>query len=143
MTRSRQRPEPLSEFSEWHRGNMPSWYKWVDADYIGYIDPFRHPDHGYEPYIILELIHVRNRDKWGEGVRRRYPLHEHKERFYTALNEQLDAPVYVLWHPTDCDEFVIQKLDSEKTQHLDRAEFADLLDTHRKKAVAGGGETYD
>lgn len=141
MTRSRQRPEPLGEFSEWHRNKMPSWYKWIDADYVGYIDPQRHPNHAYEPYIVLELIHVRNRSKWDKNVHRKYPLHGHKEEFYKALNEQLDAPVYIVWHPSACDEFVVRKLNEESTQHLKRQGFADLLDAHRKKAVTDGGES--
>jgi hypothetical protein len=140
MTRSRQRPEPLGEFSEWHRNKMPSWYKWIDADYVGYLDPQRHPNHAYEPYIVLELIHVRNRSKWGKNVNENYPLHSHKEEFYKALHEQLKLPVYIVWHPSECDEFVVRKLDEEHTAHLARAGFADLLDAHRKKAVANRGE---
>ena len=134
MTRSRQRPEPLGEFSEWHRDNIPSRYKWIDADYVGYIDPQRHPNHAYEPYIVLELIHVRNRSKWDENVHNKYPLHGHKEKFYNALSERLDVPVYVVWHPSACDEFVLRKLNEELTAHLTQAGFADFLDAHRKKA---------
>jgi len=135
MTRNRQRPEPLGEFSEWHRSDtgMPNWYKWLDIDYCGYIDPNRWPEYGYEPYVIIECIHIRDREKWGPNVNRKYPLHGHKQQFYEMLNRQLDVPVYVMWHPSECDQFIIREITEEETHTLSKQGFASLLDACRKK----------
>jgi len=137
MTRERERDEPLSVFSEWHRDEdvgMPGWYKYIDADYIGYIDPYRYPPHGYKPYIIMELVHVTDREKWESDtpVHQQWPLHDHKRETYASVDEKIDVPVYVMWHPSACDEFVVKGLgDGETKQLSDKHEFADFLDDRR------------
>jgi len=136
MTRERVRPEPLSVFYEWHVENMPSWYTKIDADYVGYIDPYRFPEHAYKPYIIMELIHIRNREKWGSDAPSKYPIHNHKKHTYEEIDERIDVPVYVMWHPSACDEFIIKRLGDDETKQLDdKHEFADFLDDRRDDMI--------
>lgn len=139
MTRERQRPEPLSVFGEWHRDQMSPWYTWIDADYVGYIDPHNYPEHAYKPYIIMELIHIRNREKWESdiSVTQKYPIHDHKKHAYAGIDERVNLPVYVLWHPSACDEFVTRKLGDDQTRKLDdKHELADFLDDRREDMIS-------
>lgn len=143
--KDRYRPDPLSEFSEWHRNNIASWSKYIDADYIGYIDPNRYPEHAYEIYVIIELIHVSNDSEWGEDVPSQYPLYGHKRRVYEHLAKALDIPTYVVWHTSDCDEFFIKPLGDGGTE-CERLrgtyQFQGFLDQHRMDYL-GLGESDD
>lgn len=142
MTRDRYRKDPLSEFSEWHR-EQPSWYTWIDADYVGYIDPKKNSwsDHAYSPYIIIELIHVSKRQAWddyGINIDDAYPLDTHKKLVYQKMEGQSNIPTYVVWHPTECDEFVTKRLGATKIskRHLkSESEFLDFLDERRINAM--------
>ena len=138
MTRQRQRSEPLHVFGEWHRENMSPWYTHIDADYVGYIDAYNFPEHAYKPYIIMELIHVRDYDKWQSDtpVPQQYPIHDHKKHAYEGIDERIDVPIYVMWHPSACDEFIIRKLGDDETKQLDdKHEFADFLDDRRDDMI--------
>lgn len=144
MTRERYRSDPLSEFSEWHR-QQPSWYTWIDADYIGYIDP-KNPDwdgYAYLPYIIMELIHISKREVWDEyndDINKKYPLDEHKKAVYKNLERYTNIPTYVMWHPSECDEFVAMRLGGNTLtkQYIESPkEFLDFLDERRKNAIKG------
>lgn len=132
MTRERIRPEKLDPFSEWHREHMPSWYTWIDIDYVGYVDSTQWGEYGYRPYIAIELIHVRNREKWGPSVNKKYPLHDHKQKFYEKFNDSIDIPVYVMWHHSNCDEFFIRHINASDTYRFTPTDFADFLDNQRK-----------
>lgn len=137
MTRERQRDTPLGAFSEWHRETMPSWYKYIDIDYVGYIDSHRWSEYAYEPYVFIELIHVAKEGAWGGDVPSRYPLHDHKKQHYKRLQENSGVPVYVLWHPTDCDEFFVGRLGVEQTfaERMDDQDLASMLDHLRERRI--------
>lgn len=138
MTRQRQRQQSLGPFSEWHRNSMPSWYKYIDIDYTGYIDSKRWSKHGYEPYVFIELIHVAKDGAWGEDVPQRYPLHDHKKELYRKVQKASGVPVYVVWHPTDCREFFVGRLGVTQPfikRFTDSQQLANLLDHLRKQRI--------
>lgn len=123
-------------FSDWHRENLHSCFKFLDVDYLGFVADYSRRI--VAPYILIERIRVP--EDAIEDAPARYPLKDHKEMVYSALSEGLDVPAFTLWHTDACDVFWFEDLDTgERTRVEGHHEFCDVLDTYRlaKKEEVG------
>jgi len=80
--------EPSTSFSEFHR-TLPRWYTQMDLDAV-YYDVTR----GHKPYLLLEVITVRNGDL--TAPERTYELYDQQKKVRSLLNH-LRSPNKLAW----------------------------------------------
>lgn len=141
MTRERYRDDGLGTFSEWHRDELPSWYKHIDIDYVAYAEERTQDDTLVRaPYAILEIIHCKREERVDADTPKRYPIDTHKRQLYDALAAGLDILVGALWVDESMDSFVVCDLDDLDDREDNEAlhvfdtqgAFLDFLDSHRR-----------
>jgi len=135
MTRQKYTNSNLGAFSDWHRTNLHSCYRFIDIDYFGY----QLVRGRYEPYIAIERIRL-TQDPPRVGPSN-YPLDEHKRHVYEKMANELGIPAYTMWHNDKCETFMIARIDrNEPIRRIEgKHELMDFLDEVCKKQFGGLG----
>lgn len=126
--------QPSQAFSQWHR-TLGDEYSTMDVDWV-------ESDTDGEVYLMYETICVKSRSLTADNIIKYYLPWPDKQRAYQSLDDQLDCPVYVVWHTEECDRFFVRDIDPDAPlrELHGEGEFKDWLDGFRHNLAGGDGE---
>jgi len=113
-----------TNYSTWHRSNLPEYCYMVDGDWF----EMRERDDQLVPVACFETIEIGG--LFIPNAQKEYLLWKAKVALYQHIKQKMGIPVFIVRHTPDCKQFSVARLtDNGETEAIvmSEDEYKDLI----------------
>jgi hypothetical protein len=108
-----------TNYSSWHREALPRKCYMTDGDWF---------EQRVEKGDLVSVAYIETvQVPLVDGADKEYPLWRSKKSLCQEIKDKMSIPVYIVWHNSACNDFLVLKLGEARAKRLCEPEYIEFI----------------